>query len=54
VRLKTWEEVCALAEKQPGKTPLKSPVIRLIAGAPVVWRVKGLDKDQPSKKLDLS
>jgi len=52
-RLKTWGEVCAAAGAEPGQTPKKTPVIRLISGEPTVWRLKGLDKDAPSKKLEI-
>jgi len=52
-RLKTWGEVCDAAGVEPGRTPRKTPVIRLISGEPIVWRLKGLDKDAPSKKLEL-
>jgi len=51
-RLKTWGEVCRGANIDSGKTPEKTPVVRLIAGNPVVWRLKGLDKDKPSKKFE--
>jgi len=53
-RLKTWADVCARADLDPGSTPSQSPVVRLI-GAPltVSWRLKGLDKDRPSQKLSL-
>jgi len=52
-RLKTWGEVCAKAGIKPGKTSKSVPVIRLIAGDPVVWRLKGLDKDEPAKKMQI-
>lgn len=52
IRLKTWGEVCELGEINPGKTPKEAPVVRLVGGNPVVWKVKGMDKDQPpGKKL---
>lgn len=51
-RLKTWGEVCQSRGMAAGKTPLSAPVIRLVGGVtPVVFRVKGLDKDEPSKKF---
>jgi len=34
-KLKTWQELCQLAGIGPGKTPLKSPVERLIAAPEV-------------------
>lgn len=53
-RLKTWGEVCRRARIDPGTTPLDTEVIRMISNAnPIVWRLKGLDKDKPSKKLEL-
>ena len=42
-KLKTWQEVCALAGVRPGKTPLNSPVERLIA-APEVTTPTGNSK----------
>lgn len=52
--LKTWGEVCARAGIKPGKTPAKTPVVRLIVDVlPMTFRVKGLDKEKPSKKLEL-
>lgn len=54
-RLKTWGEVCRTAGIEPGGTPVDTPVVRLIAGVtPAVFRLKGLDKDDYGKKLDLS
>jgi len=51
-RLKTWAQVCAHAGIDPGSTPSQSPVVRLIsAPLTVVWRVNGLDKEQPSARL---
>ena len=53
-RLLTWGDVCERAGIDPGETPLDAPVIRLIsASMPVVWRLKGLDKDAPSDRLCL-
>ncbi len=52
-RLKTWGEVCQRGGIAPGRTPLDIPVIRMISNAaPVVWRLKDMDKDRPSKKLE--
>lgn len=51
VRLKTWGEICQAAGIEPGDTPGDVPVIRLIGGAPVVWKLKGLDKDDYGNKL---
>ena len=51
-RLQTWGEVCERAGIPKGKTSPKAKVMRLIGGNPVVWRVKGLDKEKPSKKMD--
>ena len=53
VRLKNWGEVCKCADIEPGNTPVSAPVIRLIGGMPIVWKLKGLDKDAPSNKLQL-
>ena len=51
-RLKTWEEVCECAGISPGDTLADAPVVRLISKSmPVVWRLKDMDKDQPSNKL---
>lgn len=53
-RLRTWGQVCQAAGIDPGAVPLESPVVRLIGQSmPVVWRLKGLDKDAPSKRLRL-
>ncbi len=53
-RLKTWGDVCRRAGIDSGQTPLDTPVIRMISNPnPVVWRLKGIDKDKPSKKLEL-
>ena len=52
--LKTWGEVCERAGLAPGKTPGKTAVIRLIVDVlPMTFRVKGIDKDKPAKKLEL-
>jgi len=53
MRLKTWGEVCAQADKDPGTTPLKTPVVRLMGAIPMIHKTKGLDKDQPSSRLEL-
>ena len=50
-RFKTWGEVCQCAKMETGDTPSKAPVVRLIGGAPAVWKLKGLDKDDYGKKL---
>lgn len=53
-RLKTWGEVCQTVGIDPGKTSAKAAVVRLISGiTPTVFRLKGLDKDAPSSKLEL-
>lgn len=53
-RLTTWGEVCRLAERPPGDTPEDASVVRLMSGAmPFVPRLKGLDKDAPSAKLEV-
>lgn len=51
-RLKNWGEVCQRAQIDPGKTLQTASVVRLIGGHPVVWRVKGLDKEKPSTKME--
>jgi len=48
---KTWGEVCEKAKIDPGDTPKNSPVIKMISGVPTVWKLKGLDKDEPTNKL---
>ncbi|MDP2652893.1 MAG: hypothetical protein Q8Q08_02555 [Candidatus Omnitrophota bacterium] len=55
VRLKTWGDLCRHAGRDPGKTPVRAPVVRLISGVtPQVFRLKGLDKDAPAgNKLSL-
>jgi len=53
-RLKTWGEVCERAGIAPGDTPFDAPVTRLISKPmPVVWRLKGLDKDEPGDRMVL-
>ena len=53
-RLKTWGEVCKYAKIKPGKTSPKAKVVRLLKDVnPTVFRLKGLDKDEPSKKMTL-
>ena len=50
VRLKTWGEVCRKAGITPGKTPLKAKVTRLVIDVtPMIFRLKGMDADEPSK-----
>lgn len=53
-RLRTWGEVCACAGIDPEQTPADACVTRLI-GKPMTpsWRLKGLDKDAPSHRLQL-
>ena len=54
VRMNTWAGVCLLAGRDPGATPGDVPVQRLISPAmPIVFRLKGLDKDAPSDRLEL-
>jgi len=51
-KLKNWGEVCKLAKIDPGKTPLKSPVVKMIGGiTPTIFKTKGLDKDDYGTKL---
>ena len=53
-KFKTWGEVCKHASIDPGNVSPDSPVIRLISKPmPIVWRLKGLDKDAPSSKLNI-
>ena len=52
-KLKTWGEVCAKAGIDLGDTPPNAPVVRLISGMPFDPKVKGLDKDAPSDKLEI-
>ncbi len=53
-RLKTWGEVCACAGCAVGTTPPEAPVVRLISAPLAVrWRLRGLDADAPSTKLDV-
>jgi len=51
--VKTWGEICEMTGIEPDDTPADAPVVRMIAGKPTVWKLKGLDKDAPSKKLEL-
>jgi hypothetical protein len=53
MKLGTWREVCFYAGMDMGTTPPDTPVIRLIGGMPFVEKLKGLDKDAPSTKLEL-
>ena len=52
VRLKTWGEVCRTVGWKVSDTAEKAAVIRLVSGVtPMIFRVKGLDKDAPGDKL---
>ena len=54
VRLKTWKALCKKAKIDMGDTPPEAPVVRLIKDVhPTIFKLKGLDKDEPSKKLIL-
>lgn len=54
VKLNTWAGVCLLAKRDPGNTPPQTPVVRLLSEAmPFSQKLKGLDKDQPSQKLEM-
>lgn len=54
VKVKTWGELCKRVGIEPGSTDEKAPVIRLISDVnPQIFRLKGLDKDAPSGKLEL-
>ncbi len=51
VKLKTWREVCQLAKIELGDTPKDTSVVRLISRIhPMIFRLKGLDKDAPPPK----
>ena len=51
-KLKTWGEVCRLAGIDPGKNLKNTEVIRLVNDiTPMVFRVKGLDKDDYGTQL---
>ncbi len=51
-RFKTWGEVCERAKIDLEGTPVGAAVVRMLAEVnPMIFRVKGLDKHQPSKKL---
>ena len=51
-RLKTWGEVCECGRINPGDISLDSSVVRLISKPSAVsWKLKGMDKDEPSDKL---
>ena len=52
-RFTTWKEVCACAKIEQGDTPEDAAVVRMISGNPTVWKLKGIDKDMPSTKLEL-
>lgn len=52
-RLKTWGEVCRAADMALGSTPADAGVDKLLSKAnPAVFRLKGLDKDAPSTRLE--
>ncbi|MFP4472664.1 MAG: zinc ribbon domain-containing protein [Candidatus Omnitrophota bacterium] len=52
-RFKTWGEVCKRAGIACGDVSPGAPVTRLISRPqPAIWRLKGLDKDAPSDKLE--
>ena len=44
----TWGELCALAGIDPGDTPARTPVERLISGGQVVRRSSLGDRDVPA------
>jgi len=47
-KLMTWGEVCQYANRDLGKTPANAKVVRLMNRiTPMIFRVKGLDKDAP-------
>jgi hypothetical protein len=46
-RVANWGELCALAEMDPGKTPLDTPVEKLITGGQVVRRSSLGDAEAP-------
>ncbi len=49
VRLKTWGEVCHRVGRKLGNTPESAKVLRLVSGVmPMIFRLKGLDKDAPA------
>ena len=53
-RLKRWGQVCKYAKIKLGDTPSDAPVVRLISGRmPIVQKFKGIDKDEPSKKMQI-
>ena len=48
VRLKTWGDVCHAVGQEGGDTAENAKVIRLVSGVmPMIFRLKGLDKDAP-------
>lgn len=52
MRLKTWDQVCRVSNRDLGSTPGSAPVVRLISRSyPVIWKFKKIDKDEPGKKL---
>ncbi len=53
-RLRTWGEVCKKAGIPAGPTPATAPVVRMVSGiTPSMFRCKGLDKDEPTKKMNI-
>jgi len=54
VRLQTWGEVCRQVGMDVGQTSPDAKVTRLVSvSMPFTPRLKGIDKDAPSKKLEL-
>jgi hypothetical protein len=52
MKLQTWKEVCEYAGLNPNDTFPDASVIRLISAVtPMVFRLKGIDKDEPSDRL---
>lgn len=53
-RIETWGELCLAANLVCGDTDPHAKVERLISGAmPLVQRFQNIDKEAPSKKLEL-
>ena len=51
-RFKTWREVCRAAGIDLGGTDGRAGVVRLVSQVtPYDSRLKGLDKDQPHKRM---
>ena len=47
-KLSTWGEVCRYVKMDLGQTPANKKVVRLMSrSTPMIFRVKGLDKDAP-------